>query len=277
MRRLILTSALSSIGYNCFPTLEIKRSIEKKMQFEKIRQCASEFKQKVDSMRISTNVYLNEFMKNSSNHRQLTILAEEEDEYFENPRVIFVLGPPGAGKRTQCKYLIEEFQDYDHISVKDLIRFELKSKDTQWGHLIEHHIVNGTVVPVYVIMSLLLRAFRASKKKNFVIDGFPQNKEQWETWMNVLGAEKCDIKFVLYIKCDESTSVLRCIKQVGQGPKVIEDIEMIEESLHSEYLSYMKDCTPMVDHFKKYGLIRQIDGSKPKQVVLEEIKSKCIF
>merc|ERR1712126_352449 len=89
--------------------------------------------------------------------------------------------------------------------------------------------------------------------------------------------KKCDIKFVLYIKCDESTSVLRCIKQVGQGPKVIEDIELIEDSLHRQYLSYMKDCSPMVDHFKKYGLVRQIDGSKPKQVVLEEIKSKCIF
>lgn len=252
--------------------------MEKDEKWLKMNNFTDHLKQRTDSIKKLIPLQLNSVLKYMANPYYFGIIAEESNiEFSENPRVIFVLGPPGAGKRTQCKNLIEEYPDYDHISVKDLIKFELKSRETQWGHLIEHHIVNGTVVPVYVIMSLLLRAFRASKKKNFLIDGFPQNKDHWETWMSVLGAEKCDIKFVLYIKCDESTSVLRCIKQVGQGPKVIDDIEMIEESLHSEYSDYMKDCMPMVDHFKKYGLVRQIDGSKTQQVVLEEIKSKCIF
>lgn len=277
MRRFIFTSALSGIGFHYCVSSKNNTLLEKDKQWQKIQKHANYIRQRADSIKRSANDLLSESVKYLASSSQLKISAEEIEEFSENPRVIFVLGPPGAGKRTQCKHLIEEFQEYDHISVKDLIRFELKSRETQWGHLIEHHVVNGTVVPVYVIMSLLLRAFRASKKKNFLIDGFPQNKDQWETWMNVLGAEKCDIKFVLYIKCDESTSVLRCIKQVGAGPKVIEDIEMIEESLHSEYSSYMKDLMPMVDHFKKYGLVRQIDGSKPQHVVLDEITSKCIF
>lgn len=279
--RVALTSTFAGLGLAsyCYPQNAQRSSLE--YEAWKDLKCRAEiFKKSADNLKSRINILASTLMPEYFKYSTIltnTIRAEEDDrDHVENPRVIFVLGPPGAGKRTQCKSLVEEFSDYDHISVKDLIRYELKSRDTQWGPLIEHHIVNGTLVPIHVIMSLLLRAFSASKKRNFLIDGFPQTKGQWDAWMNVLGAEKCDIKFVLFLKCDESTSVLRCIKQVG-GRILLDDIEMIEESLHSQYTSYMKDCGPVIDHFKKYGLVRQIDAGRQQQMVLDEIKSKCIF
>ena len=58
----------------------------------------------------------------------------------------------------------------------DLLRAERKAPGSEYGELIEHHITNGTIVPVAITCSLLTRAMKESGKSNFLIDGFPRNK-----------------------------------------------------------------------------------------------------
>ena len=58
----------------------------------------------------------------------------------------------------------------------DLLRAERKAPGSEYGELIEHHITNGTIVPVAITCSLLQRAMKESGKSNFLIDGFPRNK-----------------------------------------------------------------------------------------------------
>lgn len=74
----------------------------------------------------------------------------------EKPKIVFVLGAPGAGKGTQCSKIVEEF-GFVHLSAGDLLREERK-RSGSLGELIEDCITNGKIVPVEVTCSLLENA-----------------------------------------------------------------------------------------------------------------------
>ncbi|CAJ0914459.1 unnamed protein product, partial [Mesorhabditis belari] len=75
-------------------------------------------------------------------------------------KVVFVLGPPGSGKGTQCALIQKNF-GLVHLSAGDLLREEQESK-SQYGQLIAEHIRNGTIVPVAITCALLENAMKAS-------------------------------------------------------------------------------------------------------------------
>ena len=91
------------------------------------------------------------------------------------PRVLFVLGGPGAGKGTQCTKLSNEFK-MTHISAGDLLREEMAS-GSPLGDLISSYIKEGTIVPVHVTIELLRAKIfeNAASCNRFLIDGFPRN------------------------------------------------------------------------------------------------------
>ena len=118
----------------------------------------------------------------------------------EKPNVVFVLGAPGSGKGTQCQNIVDEF-GYVHLSAGkkmecfklyvtknvfifthkkryqliknifpntgDLLRAERKAPGSEYGELIEHHITNGTIVPVAITCSLLVRAMKVMTHLDF--------------------------------------------------------------------------------------------------------------
>lgn len=75
----------------------------------------------------------------------------------EKPKIVFVLGAPGAGKGTQCSKIVDEF-GFVHLSAGDLLREERQRPGSEFGELIEECITNGKIVPVEVTCSLLENA-----------------------------------------------------------------------------------------------------------------------
>ena len=92
--------------------------------------------------------------------------------------------------------------------IGDLLRAERQTQGSEHGEVIEHHIVNGTIVPVKITCSLLERAMKESEKNDFLIDGFPRNEDNLTGWTEAMG-DKVNLKFVLNIDCGESTCVER--------------------------------------------------------------------
>ena len=84
------------------------------------------------------------------------------------PKVLFVLGGPGAGKGTQCEKITEEFP-FLHLSAGDLLRKEKANSDSENGKLIQECIAEGKIVPVAVTVDLLLKAMSKSNKSLFLI------------------------------------------------------------------------------------------------------------
>lgn len=86
----------------------------------------------------------------------------------EKPKVVFVLGAPGAGKGTQCSKIVDEF-GYVHLSAGDLLREERQRPGSEFGELIEDCITNGKIVPVEVTCSLLENAMNKTVKVSFIV------------------------------------------------------------------------------------------------------------
>ena len=89
--------------------------------------------------------------------------------------VIFVLGGPGAGKGTQCAFLVRDY-GFTHFSAGDLLRAEQNRPNSQFGGMIRETIREGRIVPMEVTVQLLENALEEAirnkeGKAKFLIDG----------------------------------------------------------------------------------------------------------
>lgn len=181
--------------------------------------------------------------------------------------VVFVLGGPGSGKGTQCARISEGFK-WVHLSAGDLLRAE-RAKGSALGDQIDHHIKNGTIVPVEVTCSLLENAMVANKDVTncFLIDGFPRNKDNLDGWQRQMSA-KTDVKFTLFFDCTEEICTERCLQRGMAGSGRTDDNM---ESLKKRFVTYKESSMPIINHFEDKGLLRKIDATRSPDDVFEEV------
>ncbi|XP_017052664.1 UMP-CMP kinase [Drosophila ficusphila] len=185
----------------------------------------------------------------------------------EKPKVVFVLGGPGAGKGTQCSKIVDRFQ-FTHLSAGDLLREERSREGSEFGNLIEDYIRNGKIVPVEVTCSLLENAMKASGKSRFLIDGFPRNQDNLDGWNRQM-SEKVDMQFVLFFDCSEDVCVHRCLGR-GQSGSGRTDDNM--ESLKKRIQTYNNDSLPIIKFFESAGQVKKIDASPDADQVFGEVE-----
>jgi len=198
-------------------------------------------------------------------HHQVTQPQQTMPE--EKPKIVFVLGGPGAGKGTQCSKIVHRFQ-FVHLSAGDLLREERAREGSEYGTLIEDYIRNGKIVPVEVTCSLLESAMKNSGKNKFLIDGFPRNQDNLDGWDRQM-ADKVDFQFVLFFNCGENLCVERCLTRGNSGSGRSDDNM---ESLKKRIQTYNNDSMPIIKHFEQLGQVKQIDASPSADQVFEKVE-----
>lgn len=183
------------------------------------------------------------------------------------PKIVFVLGGPGAGKGTQCQNIVQHF-GYVHLSAGDLLREERNRSGSQYGELIETYIREGKIVPVEITCSLLENAMNTSGKDQFLIDGFPRNQNNLDGWNKAL-AEKVQIQFVLFFDCPLEICTERCLKR-GQGGSGRSDDNL--ESLKKRFNTYLNETKPIIDHYEALNLVKRIDATKTESEVYADVQ-----
>ncbi|PIO75927.1 UMP-CMP kinase family protein [Teladorsagia circumcincta] len=174
--------------------------------------------------------------------------------------VVFVLGPPGSGKGTQC-IKIHENLGFMHLSAGDLLRAERQRQGSQFGQLIEHHITNGTIVPVEITCKLLENAMDAAgDARGFLVDGFPRNQDNLEGWEQQMKG-KVNVRFVLFLSCPVDVCISRCLHR-GQGRT-----DDNEESLRKRIETYNNQTLPIIQHYEKLGLVKEVPSDKSPEEV----------
>ena len=88
---------------------------------------------------------------------------------------LILLGPPGAGKGTQCKRIIERYQA-THLSSGDILRAE-RTAGTALGKKAQSYMDSGALVPDDLIIDMMIGAIKKSPK-GYVLDGFPRTTVQ---------------------------------------------------------------------------------------------------
>jgi len=184
------------------------------------------------------------------------------------PKVLFVLGGPGAGKGTQCAKIVQNY-GYVHLSAGDLLRAERMRPGSKVGEEIENHIRKGTIVPVEVTCTLLENAMKESGKENFLIDGFPRNKDNLDGWNRQMG-DKTEVKGVLFFECSEKICVDRCLERGKQSGRSDDN----EETLSKRIKTYNESTVPIIMHFDKLDMVKRIDAAKTEEEVFAEVQKK---
>uniref|UniRef100_A0A0N5BY79 UMP-CMP kinase n=1 Tax=Strongyloides papillosus TaxID=174720 RepID=A0A0N5BY79_STREA len=179
--------------------------------------------------------------------------------------VVFVLGPPGSGKGTQCAKIQENF-GYIHLSAGDLLREERRREGSEFGELIEMHIRNGSIVPVEITCALLKNAMLSHQNaKGFLIDGFPRNEDNLNGWNKEM-AGQTNLKFVLYLTCSERMCLERCLHR-GQGRS-----DDNEESLKKRIQTYNNQTMDIIEYFTKAKLIRKVESVGNVDEIFDKVK-----
>jgi len=188
------------------------------------------------------------------------------------PKVLFVLGGPGAGKGTQCAKVVENFKTWAHISAGDCLRAERNDPSSKDGEMINSIIKEGKLVPSSITVKLLLKAMTAAKdhgKACFLIDGFPRGVENLETWQSEAG-DVATVCGVLYFEAREDELEKRLLARGETSGRVDDNIE----SIRKRFKTYMEETMPIIEKFKGEGKVFTIDGMPPPEEVWKVTQAK---
>jgi adenylate kinase len=195
---------------------------------------------------------------------------------------IILLGPPGAGKGTQAKRLIDKY-GIPQISTGDMLRAALK-EGTPLGLEAKKYMDQGTLVPDSVVIGLVKeRIQKPDCAKGYMLDGFPRNVSQAEALDNMLSELKQKIDHVVSIEVPSSELLVRLTgrrtcRACGAGfhvkfdpPKkdgvcdkcggeLYQRDDDNEATVSSRLQVYEGQTKPLIDYYEKQAKIRKIDG-----------------
>ncbi|MFN3406382.1 MAG: adenylate kinase [Caldimicrobium sp.] len=207
---------------------------------------------------------------------------------------IVFLGPPGAGKGTQAKILIEKY-GIPQISTGDMLR-EHRAKGTELGKKAQEYMDKGLLVPDEIILGMVKeRLSQPDCEKGFILDGFPRTVAQAEALDKILAemGRKLDFALALVVPDEvlvERLTGRRTCKSCGmmyhikyKPPKVEGKCDVCggelyqrpddnEETVRNRLKVYHESTAPLIDYYRSKGILREIDGSKS----IEEITAQLI-
>ncbi len=196
---------------------------------------------------------------------------------------LILLGPPGAGKGTQAKRLVERF-GLAHVSTGDILRAAIKS-GSELGQKAKGYMDRGELVPDDLVVGIIReRIGQPDCAKGFVLDGFPRTVPQAEALDGMLSAASCRLDRVVALEVSDQAVLERNTKRrscptcgatyhlVNAPPKkagvcdrdatpLVHRPDDQPEAILKRMEEYRQKTAPLKDFYRKVGLLREIDGS----------------
>ena len=196
---------------------------------------------------------------------------------------LILLGPPGAGKGTQAKLLVERLQ-IPQISTGDMLRAAVKD-GTPLGREAKQYMDRGSLVPDEIIIGLVReRLQRADCTRGYILDGFPRTVAQEEALGKTLEALHASLDHVVSLEVPTEDLVLRIAgrrtcrncgamyhvrfspsKIDGRcdacgGPTYQRDDDQ-EETVRRRLAVYADQTAPLISLYEARGLVRRVPGT----------------
>ena len=178
---------------------------------------------------------------------------------------IILFGPPGAGKGTQSKYLVNKLNAFQ-ISTGDLLREEIK-KNSDIGKTITSDMKNGKFISDDIVNKLKEKLISDPQKKNkLIFDGYPRSLSQAKNLDTLLKQSNQKIDFIFFLNVNKETIVKRIEKRKIQEKRSDDD----SNTILKRYDTYMELTKPVLEFYSKNSNFYEIDGA----LKIEEITAK---
>lgn len=180
----------------------------------------------------------------------------------ENPQtVVILLGAPASGKGTQAVQLAESLK-VPHISTGDLFRYNI-SKNTELGKKAKSFIDQGKLVPDALVVEMVSDRIQSpDAATGYILDGFPRTIFQADELGKKLSASTK--LYVLNLDVSDDTIIKRALSRKRSD----DTLEVVKERLRT----YHEHTAPLLDYYKKKGLLKNIDGEKSPEEVSSALK-----
>ncbi len=179
---------------------------------------------------------------------------------------IIIFGPPGAGKGTQSKFIVNKFNLYQ-LSTGDLLRGEIKNK-TKLGLEISSIINSGELVSDEIVSNLIEKFIsNDTYKQKIIFDGYPRTLTQAKNLDNLLKKYKQKIDIVLKLSVSLETVKKRILERqiLEKRPDDNADIAI------KRYKTYEKSSEPVIDYYKQSNLLKVVNGEAEISEINSEI------
>ena len=179
---------------------------------------------------------------------------------------IVIFGPPGAGKGTQSKFIVNKYNLYQ-LSTGDLLRNEIKKK-TELGSKISSIMNSGELVSDEIVDNLIEKFVSKKLYKNKIIfDGYPRTLSQAKNLDNLL--KKFDQRINVVLKLSVSIETVK--KRISERQNQEKRDDDNEETAIKRYKTYEKASEPVIDYYKQSNLLKVINGEATISKINSEI------
>lgn len=207
---------------------------------------------------------------------------------------LILFGPPGAGKGTQSKFLVEKL-GIPQISTGDLMRAERKS-GSELGKKFDSFMTQGKLVPDELTIELLAgRLAQPDAKNGAIFDGYPRTLAQAKALDGLLGGmgRKVDRVIALEVPTDlivdRITGRRTCeacghVYHVRYSPppptgrcgncgsdRLVQRDDDREEKVRTRNAAYLESTLPILDHYAK--IVSKVDGTGAVEEVTRRIEA----
>lgn len=207
---------------------------------------------------------------------------------------LILFGPPGAGKGTQAKRLVDAL-GIPQISTGDMMRAE-RATGTELGKKFDDFMSKGLLVPDELVLALFgQRLQQPDAKSGAIFDGYPRTVPQAESLDQLLTAQGRKIDRVVSMEVSLSEMIERVVQRrscesCGHiyhlrynpppasglcgvcGGKLVQRKDDTEEVVRKRNEEYLAKTAPILDHYKKQGVVMSVNGVGSLDEVTARIK-----
>ncbi|MGH3353998.1 MAG: adenylate kinase [Nocardioides sp.] len=168
---------------------------------------------------------------------------------------LIIMGPPGAGKGTQAKFIAEHFE-IPAISTGDIFRANV-SQGTPLGVEASSYMDKGEYVPDSVTNRMVRnRIDEPDASQGFLLDGYPRTLAQVEELDGMIKFTGHALDAVVVLTVDKDEIVQRLLQRAQLEGRADDTADVIRRRQEV----YLEETAPLIEVYKGRGLVHEIDG-----------------
>lgn len=169
---------------------------------------------------------------------------------------IALFGPPGAGKGTQSRLLVNKY-NLAYISTGDILRKEIE-RNSEVGQKVKEIIKKGGLVSDEIIVQIIEEELRTNTEKvsGFLFDGFPRTTVQAYILEGLLLKMNTELHCMLSLDVPREDLIERMNKRAEKENRPDDTQEVIKYRLEE----YENKTKPVIEFYQEKGNYKQVEG-----------------